>query len=885
MAEKIVGIVPHRTNDFQLNDLATIIFTVGGIDITTNLQPARDTTFSSPQFSEFFDLESIPEGGVTRTFTPLEPIELNYDAANPKYFAKFGSLLELVRVSLETINLSYPAAIRSLTQVRGIVGNNVLNASYFPFEDSTKFLANVSFFSNPFDIYYLDNPQFQYDDERINPIRNLTQNFEKYEVVVDGVGYPILEYVPAQRTSNDFLRLKIKGKPFEIGNNSKEFYIKPIESEINSFYDSLDDFESYLLNRNADFTAFFNDTYETDGDTVIDYILKIQFPTLDEYNIDMISTSFDVYKGDLNDFAERFDDTEGNLLMRHMVPENVQSVTMENMESDMGVSGKINKVLTVYGREWDKINRYIENIKFFNNVTYNKRDNLPDNLLKDFANTLGWEVEFPEEIDEQVWRILVVNSWWIWKSKGTRKAIEFIFDFLSIPKEIYDFNEYILRARNPVDVELVNLYYSLIGGEIDINTLPIDSEGYPTFLPDTDNEYFQIFGTADRGFSYFAKYANLLPFDFSGGSIIATGESVSSETLFEQDFNGSGNTLGYSIVDDNLSDNFCYDSSGSTIGDPYPETILDICGCPLPISDKTLEVCIASVDLNTGCTTIIVDAWYECISKDEAELFVNVLGGTPPYQMTGGMSGDIVSTGETLQIQATDSNGCQSDIYEITIECVDPCLSVDIDVTIGFVCEVDEFGQNTGQATVSLTILGGEAPYSIDGVQDGDVVNHDEIVTVTVTDANGCSSGLVGKLIDCPPPDVVACTPITLNSTLETTNSEPQDRTAKVNVTYDLIGIPSGVFVSGVTLTSKGSGGDSVYVVGGTAVTNFTTRNGADTIELDFYPEELPSSITMDISIEILLSNGCTYTENNYIMSVNPRQLGNADFYDAILNP
>lgn len=890
MADKIVGIIPHKTNDLFLNELATVIFTVGGIDITTNLQPKREFTVKTPSFSPLYTLDNLPSSFPNRTLNDKSELLLSFDKRNPKYYAKYGSLLELVRVSINQIILKFPGSINSLTSIRGMEGNNIQGAGYFPFDGTTTFAANVSYFSNPFDVYYLDNYSYKYSDDRINPIRNLTQNFSKYELIVDGQTYPILEFTPSSKTTNDFVRLKVKGKPFDLGNNSKEFYIKPVDSEFDRFYSSLTDFEAYLLNEENDYGAVFYDKKEKDGGIIINYKLKIQFPKLDDYNLDVVTSTYEVYLNDLIKYATRFDETEGNVLMRKLVPENVQSVTIEDADSDFPTYGKMNQLLTVYGRNFDEINKHIENIKFFNTVTYKKRNNIPEELIPTFAKQLGWDVKTPDNIDNDLWRYLIINSWWIWKSKGTRKSIEFIFEFLGIPRDVVDFNEYVLRARKPIDVEMLQFYYSLFDGDFDISTLPIDENGYPVFPSETDDDYFQIFGINDSGYKFFEKYLNLLPSDFTGTSVNYSGENITLESLFEQDFNGTGNTLGYSIVDDKLVNNLCYLSTGETINDPYPEAILDICGCPLPISDKSLEVCVEPVEL-TGCTPIVLDIFYDCLDTVNADLSIKVYGGTPPYEISG-ITGDFLDTnlftgstvyGVTYNAIAFDVNGCSSDVYEFEINCEDPCLGTTIDVNLSYECLLDEFGQNTGQALVSLNVSGGTAPYTIIGVSGGSIVNDGEIITVEAIDAEGCTSGVVGLLVECPVPPSVACGTLALEASLETVNTEPEANTAKVNVTYDLDGLASGLFIDTVTMTSVGVGGDNSYVVGSPVVTTFSTVNGADTISLDFNPTTIQESITINVTLDVLLSNGCTFS-NNYSMTVDPRQLGNTDFYNTILS-
>jgi hypothetical protein len=168
MAEKYVGEVPHKTNDLALNETATVIYTVGGVEVSTNLTPPRTRTFLPPKFSNFYTLVTVGEISLTNTvFSPENSLKLFLDKTNAKYFSKYGSLLELVRVSLETIILTYPASIYSKTNVLGIIGQNVINSGYFFIDETTTFSANTSFFSNPFGIYYQNNPNYKFPDERI----------------------------------------------------------------------------------------------------------------------------------------------------------------------------------------------------------------------------------------------------------------------------------------------------------------------------------------------------------------------------------------------------------------------------------------------------------------------------------------------------------------------------------------------------------------------------------------------------------------------------------------------------------------------------------------------------------------------------------------------
>ena len=110
-------------------------------------------------------------------------------------------------------------------------------------------------------------------------------------------------------------------------------------------------------------------------------------------------------------------------------------------------------------------------LAFANRVSYNKSKNIPDQLIKNFARTLGFEtIDFmnqekllesffggtnnpvfsgtsvgltPVEFDIELWRRLIVNAGYLFKSKGTRKNIEFFLKFIGATDSLIDFNEYV----------------------------------------------------------------------------------------------------------------------------------------------------------------------------------------------------------------------------------------------------------------------------------------------------------------------------------------------------------------------------------------------------------------------------------------------------------
>ena len=82
-----------------------------------------------------------------------------------------------------------------------------------------------------------------------------------------------------------------------------------------------------------------------------------------------------------------------------------------------------------------------------------------------FYFTLTWMFPFvkekfglsPVEAENELWRRLILNSAWLWKSKGTRKSIEFIFRFIGAPEGLITLNEYMYVTDGVVDVETFKL--------------------------------------------------------------------------------------------------------------------------------------------------------------------------------------------------------------------------------------------------------------------------------------------------------------------------------------------------------------------------------------------------------------------------------------------
>jgi hypothetical protein len=313
--------------------------------------------------------------------------------------------------------------------------------------------------------------------------------------------------------------------------------------------------------------------------------------------------------------------------------------------------GKINKLLNIYGVSYDNFNRYIEGLAFANTVSYNKMDNTPDVYLKNIARVMGWELIdsvisndlltdyiqtsqstysgqsvglTPVEADIELWRRIILNTPWIWKSKGTRSGVEFLLRFIGTPNGLVTFNEYLYKVDGPIDVDLFRTVLELNGLEPDITNYPIDSDGYPRFFDDTDDMYFQAnglwyretsgpntmldittgnnphVGPYDGGYKYFNQLRSLIS-DFSAVTITSDTTTSTSQDLFTNyntgeitDYNGE--TYVDFVYANGLQLPNCVVTSTEIISDPKPKPITTECGCEYDENDDSLSICIEKIE-------------------------------------------------------------------------------------------------------------------------------------------------------------------------------------------------------------------------------------------------------------------------------------------------
>lgn len=485
------------------------IYTLGNFTITTSVNQKQDAIFTLADTKRGYTAADFTQDGIealkaqaTRNITA----KVRFDKTNLEKYVTYSSLSERFRVTLQEIAETFPAAMHVIPY--SINETSVFD--YFPQNngDSATFKVRIANIHNPYTVDYYKTGLTAAVQEYLSPIRNFAKTYTQYEVYYNGVSYPIVGAVlPTKSNSPNGLVLIVKGNPFGSvisGNRTvnSNFYIKPIKKVWDDFYTVATDLTSYLLNPKSTplYQAVFNVPHRLDDGTFQIIPKTLSFPMYDNFNVDIFNSPFDIFTNDLQFIADEFDRYKTDLIARFFTAESLQE--FDTPERKTYVTWQ------TYGYMFDNVKKFADGIAYMTKVSYDRIDNIPDVLLKNFAHVLGWKTyeiekdhsfieslfnvsvdrqgDTPAEIDVELWRRIIINSFYLFKSKGTRKAVEFALELVGIPVEIMDINEYVYVADHPLPYDY---YYNLFHEST--TDYPIDTDGYPTTPP---NLYFQAYG-------------------------------------------------------------------------------------------------------------------------------------------------------------------------------------------------------------------------------------------------------------------------------------------------------------------------------------------------------------------------------------------------------
>ena len=547
------------------DDLVGVQLVAGGgltnanFNFTTGITEKQNRTFNIGAFSDpislsDLDLKSIEESKVL--IAKNLQVYPNFDLSEITNFTLFGSLTKRISTSITRIINYFPASVECLTNNLNFqTGLTAVNISFNKILNETYLEIPLNWIRNPFDIDFTTNAtrNFELSEVEQSPLRNLTVQYKNYSIFVNNSEYNVVFLDPTDETDN-YLKLYVNGNPFSgMSATTDSIILRPNTNYTEkSFNDFFDEVEKFLLNRLIQpiYTATFQVPQENNDGTYTTTSQNITWPLDGLWNLDIRTNDFDKYLTTLNDLCEDLDSYNTNLISRFLT-------TGALKEFDTG-DRKLEKVLQIYGRSFDEVRKFVMSLANMTSVNYNTGNDIPSQLLKNLAETLGWKTNIspisneslldsifgtnqesnfpgysraltPDEINYQFYKNLILNAAYLFKSKGTRRSIEILLRLIGAPEALIDFNEYIYIADERINLSQFENQYLNISGGLYVQQLPVsdptdtfsimgvlysgftlqttisgvtttrldypmDSLGYPTAAQESEGYFFQIGG-------------------------------------------------------------------------------------------------------------------------------------------------------------------------------------------------------------------------------------------------------------------------------------------------------------------------------------------------------------------------------------------------------
>lgn len=502
------------------------IFTLGEYAVTSNFEGRKYIDYSNTlsSFARPITLETL---GLTHEQSEIVQYYdtnavLNLDKSDLNTFVRFGSAYEFLRVSIQNVITQYPGSLFMSYQQNRYDPITLTDFTYDSVTNTTIFNIPTGCTINTFKLA-IDFGNVSLPDDK--EYKNLNLSYDKYVIwssLNSGNTYPVIGFT-GYTSGRRYLIVKTLGNPFPFLNStvgSFDYHLKPNNMIFEEFRVKLNDYEKYIVSRRNGYEGFIfamkDPTLLDDG--MITYAdTQIIWNTTDYYNIDTNNGKYRTFLESVLSIANKYDKIKTDLIARFLTPTSIKAY-------DLTQQGKMTKLLRIYGREFDQLRQFIDSLVNINKITYDKLNNVPDQLVKNLSRTFGWNyfslvaeeelVEsfftidekernldkdlLPAEIDIELWRRIIMNTSYFWKSKGTREAIKSMFLLIGIPEPFINITEYVYTVDGKINPNTVQFTLT----DFPSNSLPYDNDGYPVAPLETNNFYFQMSGDTDSGQAY-----------------------------------------------------------------------------------------------------------------------------------------------------------------------------------------------------------------------------------------------------------------------------------------------------------------------------------------------------------------------------------------------
>jgi hypothetical protein len=496
--DSIVGI--QQTNGGGL--------TLGTFDFTNAIYEKVNRNFDQGVFSKKYNLENLEITNIEQTKKIIQKnfqVYPNFDISQVTSFSLYGSLQKRISNSITKIINYFPAALEVASTTLSLsTGYTAINIFYDSIEDETELEINAPFIRNPLEIDYSINAarNLEVRPIKVSEYRNLTDNYQDYALYVNdlNIEYDILELEPTDKLGTGTIYMIVQGNPFSGNSASTDtIIIKPNgEKTLEILKNDFDEVERFLLNRETapPYSPSFTYPDYDDSGTYVTKVEKITWDLDGLWNLDIRTSKFEQYLEKLNRISQNLDEFKTNLISRFLIT----GAFKEFDTSDQ----KMEKVLQLYGRSFDEVKKFIDSLAYMNSVNYKVQNDIPSMLLTNLAETLGINTNIspinnedlmsslfkvpttkiydgqtqdstPQELNFQYYRNIILNSAYMFRSKGTRQSLEYIMRFVGAPEALTEFNEIIYIADSKINIDdFKEEFATLSGGTVYIESPSLD---------------------------------------------------------------------------------------------------------------------------------------------------------------------------------------------------------------------------------------------------------------------------------------------------------------------------------------------------------------------------------------------------------------------------
>lgn len=447
------------------NTSSKAIFTHGDYNIERSSE--SDALTGTPKNLSFSPYSTLENMGVdnfnTPIYTSVNNNELRPIKSNPHSYSYFGSFYTEVARSINNIIDTFPYAILAFG---GFNKNTVYDYSE-TINLTTK--EKTSKFKIPNDVIINQGMIFLNSASTVGNKTSLMTQTNLFEIQLSGSTtaetptFSIKNYSYTGGT-NGALEFEINGhlsegfsSSFSSSTSNLPIYIRPSRKRMTEYKIQQSRLERQLLYEGL------LDVPDVDDESR-DFRYRIKWPRkIDGFNPDIDGDEFETYKKNILLLASNVDLNKTDIMIKTMIPENYL---------DFDTETEIYKKLTsTYAKEFDEIKNFIDNIAYAHSINYNDEESLPEKFLVKLSNLLGWKLSSSfsdidlfeylanDENEEQnsfayynveLWKRILININWLYKRKGTRDALQFLFRLMGAPECLVVFNEFVYNIESTI---------------------------------------------------------------------------------------------------------------------------------------------------------------------------------------------------------------------------------------------------------------------------------------------------------------------------------------------------------------------------------------------------------------------------------------------------